>query len=342
MKKKISIIGVGSWGTALAVVLGKKGHDVAVWDIDAELLARINENRENKRYLPGILLGDSIRVVSDISDLVYAADMVVFAVPAQHFRTAAQTVSLHIKSDIPIVNVAKGIEQKTLKTISQISSEILSGNPFAVLSGPSHAEEVGQGMPSTLVAAAEDLALAEYVQDVFMTSRFRVYTNTDVLGVELGGALKNVIALGAGISDGLGFGDNAKAAMMTRGMVEIARLGEKMGGKRETFFGLSGIGDLIVTCTSEHSRNRRCGIMIGQGAKPEEAAAKVGMVVEGIHTAAAACDLAQRVQAEMPITEQVYRIIKGGVNAEEAVTALMERQKRHETESLLYGAPLSI
>ncbi|MDR1574333.1 MAG: NAD(P)-dependent glycerol-3-phosphate dehydrogenase, partial [Clostridiales Family XIII bacterium] len=265
MKQKIAIIGAGSWGTALAVNLAGKGHTVSIWDVDAELLRELERDRENKRYLPGVPLHDGIGVSFGLQEALYGADAVLFAVPSQHFRSALSEAALCIGYETPIINVAKGIEKKTLKTCSQIAAETLPANRFATLSGPSHAEEVGRGMPTTVVAASADLEQAAYVQDLFISNRFRVYTNDDVIGVELGGALKNIIALGAGISDGLGFGDNAKAAMMTRGITEIARLGEKLGGRRETFFGLTGIGDLIVTCTSMHSRNRRCGIMIGEG-----------------------------------------------------------------------------
>jgi glycerol-3-phosphate dehydrogenase (NAD(P)+) len=233
-----------------------------------------------------------------------------------------------------LVNVAKGIEQETLKRLSEIALEKLPNAKYVALSGPSHAEEVGRGMPTTLVSASEELELAEYIQDVFMSDRLRIYTNSDVAGVELGGALKNIIALGAGISDGMGYGDNAKAALMTRGITEIARLGVKLGANLSTFSGLTGIGDLIVTCTSMHSRNRRCGIMIGEGIKPSEAVKKVGMVVEGIYTAEAAYELAKQVGVEMPITEQIYHVINESTDAREAVTSLMTRQRKHETEEL--------
>ncbi|GHU50603.1 glycerol-3-phosphate dehydrogenase [NAD(P)+] [Clostridia bacterium] len=335
MKQKIAVIGAGSWGTALSMNLSGKGHETAIWDLNEELLAMMSADRENKRYLPEVKFNDNISVAYNLKDALYGADLVLFTVPSQHFRSAAEAASRYINNDTPVVNAAKGIEKKTLKTMSQVAGETLSGNPYVVLSGPSHAEEVGRALPTTLVAASEDLELAEYVQDVFMTGRFRVYTNTDVKGVELGGALKNIIALGAGISDGMGFGDNAKAAMMSRGMVEIARLGEKLGGRRETFFGLSGMGDLIVTCTSMHSRNRRCGMMIGEGMEPSLAIKSVGMVVEGIYTAESAYELATEVGVEMPITEQINKVVKGEVDAKDAVTALMTRQKRHESEDLL-------
>jgi glycerol-3-phosphate dehydrogenase (NAD(P)+) len=335
MKQKIAIIGAGSWGTALAVNLAGKGHAVSIWDVNAELLQELERDRENKRYLPDVSLHDGIGVSFGLQETLYGADVVLFAVPAQHFRSALLKAGPHIGYETPIVNVAKGIEKTTLKTCSQIAAEEIPACKFVALTGPSHAEEVGCGMPTTVVAASADPEQAAYVQDIFMSNRFRVYTNDDVIGAELGGALKNIIALGAGISDGLGFGDNAKAAMMTRGITEIARLGEKLGGRRETFFGLTGIGDLIVTCTSVHSRNRRCGILMGEGMNPEEAVRKVGMVVEGIHTAEAAWRLAKREDVEMPITEQICKVITGCVDTRDAAFTLMTRQKRHETEDLL-------
>ena len=236
----------------------------------------------------------------------------------------------YLKKEMVLVNVAKGIEQKTLLTMSQIAEEVAPEIPYVVLSGPSHAEEVGRMLPTTVAVASKDMKFAEFIQDVFMTDRFRVYTNHDVIGVELGGALKNIIALGAGISDGMGFGDNAKAAMMTRGIAEIARLGVQLGAEVLTFAGLAGIGDLIVTCTSMHSRNRRCGIMIGQGVKPSEAVEKIGMVVEGMYTTEAAYQLAKKVGVEMPITECIYQVINDQIDAKEAVEVLMGREKKHE------------
>jgi glycerol-3-phosphate dehydrogenase (NAD(P)+) len=335
MKQKIAVIGAGSWGTALAVNLAGKGHAVSLWDVDEGLLRELERDRQNKRYLPDVPLHDGIGVAFGLQGAIYGADAVLFAVPAQHFRSAVLSAGNFIGYETPIINVAKGIEQKTLKTVSQIAEELFPEISFATLSGPSHAEEVGRGMPTTVVAASSEPELAGYVQDIFMSNLFRVYTNDDVIGVELGGALKNIIALGAGISDGLGFGDNAKAAMMTRGITEIARLGEKLGGRRETFFGLTGVGDLIVTCTSMHSRNRRCGIMIGEGTEPGEAARRVGMVVEGMYTTEAAWQLARREGVEMPITEQIYNVIMGRVDTKDAAFTLMTRQKRHETEDLL-------
>jgi glycerol-3-phosphate dehydrogenase (NAD(P)+) len=334
MSEKIAVIGAGSWGTALSVSLSGNGHTVKIWDVDKSHLDELSENRENTRYLPGVKLPDSIEISYTVGEAVEGSDIVLFSAPSQHFRSALDGAAPYLKPEMVLVNVAKGIEQKTLKRLSEIALEKLPNAKYVVLSGPSHAEEVGRGMPTTLVSASEELEIAEYIQDVFMSDRLRIYTNSDVAGVELGGALKNIIALGAGISDGMGYGDNAKAALMTRGITEIARLGVKLGANLSTFSGLTGIGDLIVTCTSMHSRNRRCGIMIGEGMKPSEAVKKVGMVVEGIYTAEAAYELARQVGVEMPITEQIYHVINETTDAREAVTSLMTRQRKHETEEL--------
>ncbi len=328
--KKIGVIGAGSWGTALALTLSGKGHQVRLWDVNPEHLAELEQNRENRRYLPGIKFHDNLRVAKTVEETLQGADAALFSAPAQHFRSALEHAVPHLKPEMLLVNVAKGIEQKTLLRMSEIAFAQLPDARYVVLSGPSHAEEVGRNLPTTVAVASRDLKLAEEAQDIFMTDRFRVYTTEDVVGVELGGALKNIIALGAGISDGMGFGDNAKAALMTRGLAEIKRLGIKLGADPATFAGLTGVGDLIVTCTSMHSRNRRCGIMIGEGMAPEEATKKVGMVVEGMFTTEAAYDLAKRENVEMPITDQLYQVIKGKSNARDAVELLMGREKKHE------------
>lgn len=334
MNKKIAVIGAGSWGTALSVSLSGNGHTVKIWDLDKVHLNELSENRENVRYLPEVKFPDTLQISYSVGEAIEGADIVLFSVPAQHFRSALEGAMPYLKPKMVLVNVAKGIEQKSLKRLSEIAFEKLPNARYVVLSGPSHAEEVGRAMPTTLVSASDEKELAEYIQDVFMSERLRIYTNSDVIGVELGGALKNIIALGAGISDGMGYGDNAKAALMTRGITEIARLGEKLGADLSTFSGLTGIGDLIVTCTSMHSRNRRCGIMIGEGMKPSEATQKVGMVVEGMYTTDAAYELAMKVGVEMPITEQIYQVINQKIDAREAVKSLMSRQKKHETEEL--------
>lgn len=335
MLKNIAVIGAGSWGTALAISLSNKGHIVKIWDINPEHVKELEENRENVRYLPGIKFSNNLTIVSTVEEAIKGSDIVLFSAPAQHFRSALDGAMPYLKPEMILVNVAKGIEQKTLMRLSEIALEKLPNCNYVVLSGPSHAEEVGLAMPTTVVSASKDLNLAKEIQDVFMTERLRVYTNTDVVGVELGGALKNIIALGAGISDGMGFGDNAKAAMMTRGITEITRLGVKLGASADTFSGLAGIGDLIVTCTSMHSRNRRCGILIGEGMKPSEATKKIGMVVEGMFTTEAAYELAKKVGVEMPITESIYQVVNEKMDAKEAVSRLMMRDKRHEMEDII-------
>ena len=332
MGKKIAVIGAGSWGTALAISLAESGHAVSLWTRRQEHAEAMKTDGENKKYLPGIAFPETLTVADTMEAAIVGAELVMFSTPAQGFRSVLNQAKPYLTKDMVLVNVAKGIEQKSLKRLSEIAEEAIPGVKYVVLSGPSHAEEVGKLMPTTIVAAAEDLELAEFVQDIFMTEALRIYTNTDVVGVELGGALKNIIALGAGVSDGMGFGDNAKAALMTRGMTEMSRLGVALGAKEETFAGLTGMGDLIVTCTSMHSRNRRCGIMIGEGMTPQDAVAHVGMVVEGMFTAEAAYELAKKVGVEMPITEAIYGVINGTVNAREAVIALMTRQRKHEKE----------
>ena len=328
--KTIGVIGAGSWGTALAITLSNKGHNVKICDVNAEHLAEMRTNRENVRYLPGIKFCDNLHMVDSAQEALEGADVALFSAPAQHFRSAFEGALPYLTDDMVVVNVAKGSEQGTLMRLSEIAYALKPDVKYVVLSGPSHAEEVGKALPTTVAVASKDMELAEYIQDIFMTDRFRVYTNDDVCGVELGGALKNIIALGAGISDGIGFGDNAKAALMTRGITEMCRLGVKLGADIATFSGLTGIGDLIVTCTSMHSRNRRCGIMIGEGIKPSEAVEKVGMVVEGMFTAEAAYELAKRVGVEMPITECIYECINERISAKDAVDMLMGRDKKNE------------
>lgn len=331
----IAVIGFGSWGTALANLLANKASEIKVWDVDNQLLSDVERDRENKKYLPGVILSDEIKIVRESSDAVRDADILMMAVPAQHFASALSANKEYVKKGAIIVNVSKGIEQKSLKTPSMLAAEIIPENEYAILSGPSHAEEVGAGIPTTVAVASAKLHITNKIQDLFMTDKFRVYSNSDVLGVELGGALKNIIALGAGMSDGLGFGDNTKAALMTRGLVEMSRLGTRMGAHADTFFGLSGLGDLIVTCTSVHSRNRRCGIMLGEGIGLKEATEKIGMVVEGVFTVEAAYALAQEYNVEMPIVQTIYKVINGEIPASEGMPHLMSRQKKHEFESLL-------
>ena len=319
--KTIGVIGAGSWGTALALTLSNKGHQVKMCDVNTDHVREMRENRENVRYLPGIKFSENLQIVDSAKEALAGADVALFSAPAQRFRSAFEQAIPFIEDNMVVVNVAKGIEQGTLMRMSEIAYILKPDVKYVVLSGPSHAEEVGRALPTTVAVASRDMELAEYIQDIFMTDRFRV---------ELGGSLKNIIALGAGISDGIGFGDNAKAALMTRGITEMCRLGVKLGADIATFSGLTGIGDLIVTCTSMHSRNRRCGIMIGEGMKPSDAVKKVGMVVEGMFTAEAAYQLAKQVGVEMPITECIYRCINEEITAQEAVEMLMGRDRKNE------------
>ncbi|MGN0733060.1 MAG: NAD(P)H-dependent glycerol-3-phosphate dehydrogenase [Emergencia sp.] len=328
--KKIGVIGAGSFGTALAQTLADKGHSVRLTSVTRSHLEEMAESRENSRYLPGIKLNDNIEIAYSTEEALDGADIVLFAAPAQKFRTAFEKAIPFLEDNMIVVNVAKGIEVGSLMRMSEIAKLLKPDTKYVVLSGPSHAEEIARKMPTTIVVASDHMEYAEEVQDVFMTERLRVYTNDDVCGVELGGALKNIIALGAGISDGIGYGDNAKAALMTRGITEMCRLGKELGADIATFAGLTGVGDLIVTCTSMHSRNRRCGIMIGEGLKPAEAVEKVGMVVEGMTTAEAAYELSRRAGIEMPITEAIYSCIKEKITAAEAVSLLMGRDRKNE------------
>ena len=330
---KVTIIGYGSFGTALSVLLGNKGHEVSVAARNGEHLKEVAADRENKKYLPGVVLPDNIVFLGDDYETALRdAEFVIFAVPSQTLRGTLGKIKDFIPEKAILVNVAKGIEISTLKRLSQIADEILPNHRFVTLSGPSHAEEVGLNQPTSVVAASEDEEAAALTQELFFTDRFRVYTNNDLLGVELAGALKNIMALGCGIAVGLGFGDNARAALITRGIAEISRLGMAMGGDFSTFAGLAGIGDLIVTCTSMHSRNYRCGIMIGEGMVPEEAQKNIGMVVEGITSCHAAYELAKKYSIEMPITESIELCLKGQLKASEAIDILMGRAPKKEGE----------
>ena len=326
----IGVIGAGSWGTALAYLLYQNGHDVTLWSIVEAEVELLTTKRENPDKLPGVKLPDSMVITSDLQEAVSVKDVLVLAVPSLFVRSTACKMKEYVGKGQIIVNVAKGIEDGTLHTLSQVIGSELPQAEIAVMSGPSHAEEVGQGIPTTIVVGARNRETAEYLQNIFMSNVFRVYTSPDVLGIELGGALKNVVALAAGIADGLGYGDNTKAALITRGITEIARLGMAMGGKLETFSGLSGIGDLIVTCASMHSRNRRAGILIGKGYSYEEAMKEVNMVVEGVYSAKAAIGLAEKYQVQIPIIEQVNEVLFHGKKADEAVKDLMLRDKKLE------------
>lgn len=327
--KKIAIIGGGSWGSALAMVLADNGHDVTMYVRNSENASEINNNHTNSRYLQDVKLNTEIVATTNIAD-VSDSEIVVFAVPTQNIRSVLNENSKVFNENCIFVNVAKGIEIGTNNRISEIFKEFYDEDRFVVLSGPTHAEEVAIKMPTAIVAASLSDNAMSTVQDIFMNKDFRVYTNEDVIGVELGGATKNILALGLGIADGLGFGDNTKAAIMTRGMHEIARLGIALGGRPETFYGLTGMGDLIVTSTSMHSRNRRAGILIGQGHSVEETEKKVNMVVEGIKTCKAVKSLIDEKGIEMPITEEIYNILFNDYSISNSVERLMERNKKRE------------
>lgn len=330
----VSVIGAGSWGIALSTVLSKNGHEVCVWSILEDEIAMLKEKHEHVDKLPGVKLSEKTVFTTDLKEAVTGKDMLVLAVPSPFTRSTSKQLQPLVEEDQLIVNVAKGIEEATLMTLTDIIKEEVPQARVAALSGPSHAEEVGKGLPTTCVATAKERETAEYIQELFMDDAFRVYTSPDLLGVELGGALKNVIALAAGIADGLGGGDNVKAALITRGIAEITRLGVAMGGKKETFGGLTGIGDLIVTCASVHSRNRRAGVLIGQGYSMEEAMKEVKMVVEGVHSAKAALALGKKYQVSLPIIEEVNRVLFEGASAKEGISNLMLRQRTMESQEV--------
>ncbi len=326
---KVAVLGGGSWGIALAVLLHKNGHEITVWSAlekEIEMLA----NEHEHKMLPGVKLTDDMIFTTDEQEAVKDKDMLVMAVASSYTRATAKRFKDYIAPGQIIVNVAKGIEEDTVMTLTEIIEQEIPQCQVAVLSGPSHAEEVSRGVPTTIVVGAKKKSTAEYIRSLFMNEVFRVYISPDVLGIELGGSLKNVVALAAGIADGLGYGDNTKAALITRGITEIGRLGMAMGGRYETFSGLTGIGDLIVTCASMHSRNRRAGILIGQGMSMEEAMAEVKMVVEGVYSAKAAMQLAKKYDVQLPIIEQVNLVLFEGKPAAEAVKDLMLRDKKIE------------
>lgn len=330
----VGVLGAGSWGTALSVLLYENGHQVTVWSIDKAEVEMLSQKREHETKLPGVRLPDDLLVTNDLEEAVTGRDFLVLAVPSPFTRATAKSMSPYIREGQIIVDVAKGIEETSLMTLSQQIEEEIPQADVAVLSGPSHAEEVGRKLPTTCVIGAKTRKTAEYLQSMFISRVFRVYTSPDILGIELGGSLKNVIALAAGIADGLGYGDNTKAALITRGIAEIARLGVRMGGRIETFTGLTGIGDLIVTCASVHSRNRKAGYLIGQGRTMEEAMDEVKMVVEGVYSAKAAAKLARKYDVSMPIVDQVNAVLFAGKNPAQAVDLLMLRELKSEHSSL--------
>ena len=328
--KKVSVIGAGGWGCALACVLCDNGHEVTLWSALPEEVKALSEDRENKAKLPGVHLPETITMTGDLALACKDKDLLVFAVPSVFIRSTAKSASPWVREGQVIVSVAKGIEENTLNTMTDIIKEEIPWADVAVLSGPSHAEEVGRRMPTTVVAGARSEATARFVQDIFMNEVFRVYISSDMMGIELGGALKNIIALAAGVIDGLGLGDNTKAALMTRGIAEIARLGYAAGGKLETFAGLSGIGDLIVTCTSNHSRNHNAGVLIGKGYTADEAMAEVKMVVEGVYSAKAAKKMAEKYHVAMPIVDEVNHVLFENKSARDAMNDLLTRERKEE------------
>ncbi len=330
---RITILGSGGFGLALAIMCRNMGHDVTVWSKFSDEIEVIKRTGELKAKLPGAMIPADIKLTTDIS-AVADKDIVMVGVPSTFVREVVTEAKPYLTKNTIVVNTSKGLEDESLKRMSEVVGEILP-NPVVVLTGPSHAEEVSRGVPTTVVVACKEVSYAETVQETFMNKTLRVYLSKDVIGCEIGGSLKNIIALAAGVSDGLGYGDNTKAALMTRGLHEITRLGVAIGAKRDTFSGLTGLGDLIVTCTSMHSRNRRAGILIGQGVAPEEAVRRVG-TVEGYACTYAARKLAKRVGVDMPITEQLYAVLFEGKDVKLALPELMGRPNRHETEESFF------
>lgn len=331
---KVGVLGAGSWGTALAMVLADNGNKVKIWSIIPEQIVEINEKRTNKAYLKDVQIPSGVIAVATLEEAVEDVDFIVMSVPSSVVRQVSAQLNTLLKDNIIVINTAKGIEPGSLKRLSEVIIEEIPGieNRLVVLSGPSHAEEVAVKMPTAVVAASSNESASEMVQDLFMNEYFRIYINSDVIGVEVGAAFKNVIALATGITDGLGFGDNTKAAIITRGMAEIVRIGVAMGGQPLTFAGLSGIGDLVVTATSMHSRNRRAGIAIGKGEKIEDIKKNMGMVIEGVRTAEAIIELNKKYQVDTPITNHVYKIIYENEDPRETVYELMKRDKKREIE----------
>ena len=331
---KVGVIGAGSWGIALAKLLRTNGNEVTVWSIVEEEVAMLRREHEHIDKLPGVKLPEDVLFTTDLKEAIVGKEFLILAVPSVFTRSTAKSMAGYVTEGQIIVCVAKGIEEDTLMTISDVTEQEIPSADVAVMCGPSHAEEVGIGLPTTVVAGAKTESTAKKIQDLFMNEVFRVYISPDILGIELGGSLKNVIALAAGVADGMGYGDNTKAALITRGIAEISRLGVKMGGKLESFTGLTGIGDLIVTCASKHSRNRKAGVLIGEGMTMEEAMAEVKMVVEGVYSAKAARELAEKYEVSMPIVEKVNQVLFEGKPAKDAVSELMMRDGRSEYSNL--------
>lgn len=331
---KIGILGAGTWGTAIGILLSDNGHDVTMWSKIEKEAKDLDESRDNIKNLPGAILPSEVKITLDIKEACVDKDIIVMVVASPYIRVTSKEAAPYIKKGQIIVNVSKGLENGTLLTLADVIKDEIPQAEVAVMSGPSHAEEVSRRIPTTIVVGSSCKDTAHFIQDIFMNEVFRVYTSPDIVGIELGAALKNVIALAAGIIDGLGLGDNTKAALMTRGMAEITRLGVEMGGRMETFSGLSGMGDLFVTCTSKHSRNRNAGVLIGEGYSMEEVSKKVNQAIEGVNTAKAALTLAKKYNVEMPIVEQINMVLFEGKSAKDAATDLLVRDKRREYISL--------
>jgi glycerol-3-phosphate dehydrogenase (NAD(P)+) len=327
---KITFLGGGSFGTALAVLLAEKNNIVNVYDRDKNVVDEINIKRTNGKYMKELIIPGSVTAFNLVEEAIEGAEYIVLSVPSHVIRDMCKLLKGKIPKDIPIISIAKGIEEDSDKRLSLVIEEELD-NPVVVLSGPSHAEEVSMKLPTTIVSTSKDMKYASDVQDLFMNSYFRIYTNDDIIGVEIGGAVKNIIALAAGVIDGLGYGDNTKAALLTRGMKEISRIGIALGGKAETFYGLTGMGDLIVTCTSMHSRNRRAGLLIGKGMNVDEALKEVGMVVEGVKACRAFYQLKEKINISMPITDGLYKGLFEGKDPKVIIDELMMRDKKSET-----------
>jgi len=335
--KKVCVFGAGSWGTALAVLLANNSCQVSLWGRVEDGLELIAKNRENQKFLPGITIPEAVKPTTDMAAALEGSELLVLSIPSQALREVLGNIKKHLNESVYIVNTAKGLEISTGMRMSQVTQEVLGEQVkerYAVLSGPSHAEEVAQEIPTAVTVASASVDTASLVQDLFMSPTFRVYTNPDVAGVELGGALKNIIALATGVSYGLGYGDNTMAALMTRGLTEIIRMGAALGGDPRTFSGLSGMGDLVVTCGSRHSRNRRAGELIGQGLGLKDTLDRIGMVVEGAHTCRVVYKIALEMGIDMPITRACYKVLYEDRDPREAVWNLMQRQKKHETEEI--------
>ena len=336
---KVTVLGCGSWGTALAIVLAQKGQPVTMWCRREEQAAEMNNEHENKKYLPGVTLPEGIHVTNDVADALNDTDFVVLAVPSQTLRDNLNNIKEFLPEKAILINTAKGLEVGSNLRLSQVTNEVIPGSidRYVALYGPSHAEEVGREIPTAVVSCSQNIQVAEAVQDLFMAPTFRVYTNNDLIGTEIGGAIKNIIAIATGIAIGMGLGDNTQAALLTRGMAEISRFGVKLGADPMTFAGLTGIGDLVVTCTSRHSRNHRCGLALGQGKKLDEILNDMGMVVEGVKTTKATVELARELGISMPIAEEMYKVLFEDFPVQQAVSELMGRNKKSEREKEMLG-----